>query len=393
MKLLPLNSLLSLCFLNSVLFTAGSPECCSEKTVDGDKYSMTVDWVVSDNSSCFEKKSIGDSPAADKVKQKSCDSQEPHGEYVAIAWEFGFFTMSDPYLEITVKPKNPGAHIILTPHNHYNKKQQDIYEIVIGGSTNSESLIRKGYGGKTLANHKEKGLVSSTEYRTFWIWANNIGNKLYIAVGKKGQKEFMMGQETNPSEINYYGLGSEGRETTYYKLLRPAVYFGGSRNLKTPKYFDWNMDKVSFKVRSPYNVVVSLSPTANANVNFGNYEIIFAWNKPNHKNNHAIWINRSRRKEINIATGKIEGLVTQYEYRGFWISTKYTGGHLTIEMGREGEEKPFVSGTDTSPIADCTKFISFSNWAADRFTNGVKSWGFFKHVIGTNDNGESKRIF
>ena len=80
---------------------AGSPECCSEKTVDGDKYSMTIDWVVSDNSSCFEKKSIGDRPEADKVKQKSCDSQEPQGEYLAIAWEFGFFTMSDPYLQIS----------------------------------------------------------------------------------------------------------------------------------------------------------------------------------------------------------------------------------------------------------------------------------------------------
>ena len=61
-------------------------------------------------------------------------------------------------------------------------------------------------------------------------------------------------------------------------------------------------------------------------------------------------------------------IVSNNEWRGFWISYDYASGHL--QVGREGEPA-FMSITDPTPID--VKYLGYSSWVGNtaqfRFCN------------------------
>lgn len=80
-------------------------------------------------------------------------------------------------------------------------RHQPIYEIVIGGWVNTQSVIR--IYGKTEINYVtflEKGIVHANEMRGFWItWKDN-----FIKVGRKGENDpFMTYHDENLAPIKY----------------------------------------------------------------------------------------------------------------------------------------------------------------------------------------------
>eukprot|EP00058_Branchiostoma_floridae_P026175 XP_002611665.1 hypothetical protein BRAFLDRAFT_117103 [Branchiostoma floridae] len=58
----------------------------------------------------------------------------------------------------------------------------DMYEIVIGGWSNTQSVIRRSKQGNNLVTVSTSGIISPTEYRKFWITWSSDGT---IAVGKR----------------------------------------------------------------------------------------------------------------------------------------------------------------------------------------------------------------
>merc|ERR1719244_236216 len=325
-----------------------------------------------------------------------------NGEILVTGNRFAFFSIPGsnskdtwPFLEVTVRPEGTnGAHIILTPHKTYNRRQRDIYYIVIGGWSNTKSAIMKGYepdGSKFLATYEEQNLVSDKEYRTFYIWVEQQGKDITIKVGKKWGTHFMEANDNNAPGRKYIGLGSNGEDTAYYKLEAPGVYLGG--NYKQV-FFVFNKPKLTFQVKTPKSVVIWLSPTEKLGSQF--YEIIFGWpaGSPLPEGLTVIKDSRLPRDARNpykwVAKKRAKGLVSASEFKSFWLSVDYVRSnygevqHLIISVGKEGEEVPFIQHTDKNPILDANKFVAFTNW---------RSMGEFKDIIATGDEGTVQRIF
>lgn len=83
----------------------------------------------------------------------------------------------------------------------------NVYEIIVGGWTNTQSVIRRGLGGDTVATVATPDILSCSESRPFWIgWQN--GN---ITVGRgnvTGQESFMSYADPAPYVIAAVSLAS-----------------------------------------------------------------------------------------------------------------------------------------------------------------------------------------
>ena len=60
------------------------------------------------------------------------------------------------------------------------------------------------------------GIVSPTEFRSFWITTEKVNNKLVIKVGKDGENvPFMTGIDENPLKIGFVALSAFTDQATY----------------------------------------------------------------------------------------------------------------------------------------------------------------------------------
>ncbi|XP_078602190.1 uncharacterized protein LOC144876595 isoform X2 [Branchiostoma floridae x Branchiostoma japonicum] len=92
------------------------------------------------------------------------------------------------------------VHVALSSQN---QDLDDMYEIVIGGWSNTQSVIRRSKQGNNLVTAFTFGINSERVYRKFWItWSSN-GT---IAVGKVGDTQpFMQWTDPDPLPITYAG--------------------------------------------------------------------------------------------------------------------------------------------------------------------------------------------
>ena len=68
----------------------------------------------------------------------------------------------------------------------------------------------------TNSIYQTPGIVSPIEFRSFWITAEKVNNKLVIKVGKGGESlPFMTGSDENPLEIRFVAVSSFGDEGTW----------------------------------------------------------------------------------------------------------------------------------------------------------------------------------
>ena len=66
---------------------------------------------------------------------------------------------------------------------------------------------------------------------------------------------------------------------------------------------------------------------------------------------------------------KTPDILSDKEFRGFWIKYKRVNGKLEISVGKKGEDSPFMTGVDENPLPEI-KFKGVSGW--DKNTNYYK---------------------
>ncbi|XP_067664550.1 uncharacterized protein [Haliotis asinina] len=95
----------------------------------------------------------------------------------------------------------------ITLHNRPDTNQTGAYQVVVGGYSNTISLIRQCIGCPFLIIHEESSLLSCQEYRPFWLsWKKDV-----ISVGKGqviGKQTFMKYAAENHTEFNDISVSS-----------------------------------------------------------------------------------------------------------------------------------------------------------------------------------------
>ncbi|XP_066284945.1 uncharacterized protein [Branchiostoma lanceolatum] len=235
---------------------------------------------------------------------------------------------------------NNDAHVALSSQN---RDQDAMYEIVLGGWGNTQSVIRRGKQGHNHAKASTPGINSPTEYRAFWITWSSDGT---IAVGKGDETEpFMQWTDPDPLPIAYAGYSTGWGSTGRWKFCpsaRPDVceYY----ETDTQYRYRWNLppltvSRFTFEVQANNDAHVALS-SQNQDLD-AMYEIVLGgW-----RNTQSV-IRRSKQGN-NHATVSTPGINSPTEYRAFWITWSSDG---TIAVGKGDETEPFMQWTDPDPL-------------------------------------------
>ncbi|CAH1259009.1 PKDREJ [Branchiostoma lanceolatum] len=122
---------------------------------------------------------------------------------------------------------NSDAHIALSSEG---ATLNDMYEIVIGGWSNTQSVIRRSPDGNIEATASTPGIVSANEFRDFWVSWTDDGT---IAVGREGESSpFMQWRDPAPLGVGYFGYSTGYGSTGEFRfpcrqgksLLMPSFY-------------------------------------------------------------------------------------------------------------------------------------------------------------------------
>ena len=78
-----------------------------------------------------------------------------------------------------------------------------MYEIFLGGWSNTKSVIRKNRQKPDVVEVPTEGIVNAGEYRGFWVrWYDSV-----ITVGREGEAAaFMSYEDPNLFQINFVGV-------------------------------------------------------------------------------------------------------------------------------------------------------------------------------------------
>ncbi|XP_033188930.1 uncharacterized protein LOC117156210 isoform X3 [Bombus vancouverensis nearcticus] len=139
--------------------------------------------------------------------------------------EYNFYPVASGQLQFRIKAPND-AHIALTTGPH---EGEPMYEVFIGGWSNSKSVIRKNRTKPDVAEADTPGILSADETRGFWIrWGDGV-----ISVGKEGEPSaFLTYADPEPFGIGYFGVctgwGASG------EWLIEAICVGGQNSYVNP---------------------------------------------------------------------------------------------------------------------------------------------------------------
>ncbi|XP_015433309.1 PREDICTED: uncharacterized protein LOC107189323 isoform X2 [Dufourea novaeangliae] len=113
--------------------------------------------------------------------------------------EYKFYPVASGQLQFRVKAAND-AHVALTTGP---QEGNPMYEIFIGGWSNSKSVIRKNRTKPEVAEVETPGILNGDEHRGFWIrWGDGA-----ISVGKEGEPSaFLTYSDPESVGIGYFGL-------------------------------------------------------------------------------------------------------------------------------------------------------------------------------------------
>ncbi|XP_020287829.1 uncharacterized protein LOC109856586 isoform X3 [Pseudomyrmex gracilis] len=113
--------------------------------------------------------------------------------------EYHFYPVTAGQIQLRVKAPND-AHIALTTSP---QEGDPMYEVFIGGWSNSKSVLRKNRTKPDVAEVETPGILSGDEYRGFWIrWDNGV-----LSVGKENESApFLSYADPEPFGIGYFGV-------------------------------------------------------------------------------------------------------------------------------------------------------------------------------------------
>ncbi|XP_061194496.1 macrophage mannose receptor 1-like [Saccostrea echinata] len=139
------------------------------------------------------------------------------------------------------------AHIALSRDKNDNAYT---YEIVIGGWSDSQSVIRdcKQCAHMDTAAHQNHP-VNCTQYLPFWIsWTNNV-----IKVGKGhdiGKNRFLIWNDTAPHDVNFVavatGFGATGKWKFERGTYMPGQFWLAGSDLALEQQWMWLPDETAF---------------------------------------------------------------------------------------------------------------------------------------------------
>lgn len=113
--------------------------------------------------------------------------------------EYKFYPVFNGSVQFKVRAPND-AHIALTSGD---SESDPMYEVFIGGWSNSKSVIRKNRTKPDVAEFDTPSILNDGEFRGFWIrWADNT-----ITVGREGEAAaFLTYEDSEMVPINYVGV-------------------------------------------------------------------------------------------------------------------------------------------------------------------------------------------
>ncbi|XP_012218887.1 uncharacterized protein [Linepithema humile] len=228
--------------------------------------------------------------------------------------EYNFYPVTAGQIQFRVKAPND-AHIALTTGP---QEGDPMYEVFIGGWSNSKSVIRKNRTKPEVAEVETPGILNIDDYRGFWIrWDNGV-----LTVGKEGDSApFLTFADPEPFGIGYFGVCT-GWGATGDWLIE------GRKPLNT-------LNKLEYKfhaVRSG-SVLIDVKAKSNGHIALTDrkgesspmYEIMFGgWE------NQASVI-RYDRKQPDKVRVETPHLLREHEYKRFSIT--WLEGLITVRSG------------------------------------------------------------
>ena len=145
--------------------------------------------------------------------------------------DFSYTVLQDPLpstaVTFSVKGKND-AHIGLVKGN---KEKKDMYEIVIGGWGNQQSVIRNQHQGPNKVVLKTPEIISAHEWRSFWLTFS--GGTIRLGSGNQVAKAgtvLMEWTDPNPMNVDHVAVGSGFQAGASWELCAVDGGNGGSNS-------------------------------------------------------------------------------------------------------------------------------------------------------------------
>jgi len=248
---------------------------------------------------------------------------------------------------------------IRAPHDCHlafttNSVESDpMYELIIGGWKNTKSVIRKNRSKPDVAEAETPGILSDQEYKGFWVrYDNNT-----LCAGEEGNPNpFISYTDNEFIPINYIGVctGWGACGEWIIEEQRPRTEIVTEDKLEytfipnTSGYF-------TFRIRAAHDCHIAF--TGSAAECDPMYEIfIGGWN--NSKS-----IIRKNRTKPDVAEVETPGILSDGEFRGFWV--RWDNGF--ISAGKEGDRDPFIMFSDNENvpinyIGICTGWGATGTW-------------------------------
>ncbi|XP_033759994.1 uncharacterized protein LOC117342104 [Pecten maximus] len=225
------------------------------------------------------------------------------------------------------------AHVGLKEDENING---DLYEIVIGGWRNRQSVIRNVKQGRAKVVHAENFLLDCNEYRTFMVgWSGRN-----IQVGKltdSGWELFMQWQDTdNKTDVNFIGLTTARWATGHFRTPKRGrdIFIDTPRTFDTAVYamlHDHGFPTVQrppylmFEVMTCRNAHIGLFETVDQDI-YNGIEIVLG----TALNTRSV----IRSGNTILASAELDGVVNCDEYRAFMVS--WHAGNIQVFRQTDG---------------------------------------------------------
>ncbi|XP_076164565.1 uncharacterized protein LOC143145254 isoform X2 [Ptiloglossa arizonensis] len=227
---------------------------------------------------------------------------------------YKFYPVASGQLQFRVKASND-AHVALTTGP---QEGDPMYEVFIGGWSNSKSVIRKNRSKPDVAEADTPGILSGDDFRGFWIrWGDGA-----ISVGKEGEPSaFLTYTDSEPLAIGHFGVCTGWGASGEWQIEGYGTVL--TRDELTYKFHNVRGGSVLVEVRAKSNAHIAL--TKQKGESSPMYEIMLGgWENTG----SCIRYDRKQPDKVRVNT---PNLLNEYETKKFTIS--WLSGLIRVRAG------------------------------------------------------------